>query len=184
MIIAVIYTTFAVAKIIFFRLSFLNCKSYVYNCDDHPSFNSYCCCSVLLQHRIDSSTRQCSNVWLIRRRLIIQTNVLLLAATACEWKLISRLLRSKSSHTKYRKNKSTYLVCRFLSLLRWLCCRVPHTNLLWTHCSAPKQFDLLRKCPHLYQYPRRTQPPLYSGVEKMLPQEGWTLLGRVFAFQS
>ena len=25
---------------IFFRLSFRNCKSCVYNCDDHPSFNS------------------------------------------------------------------------------------------------------------------------------------------------
>ena len=69
MIIAVIYATFAVAKRkpeknsglygirtldlcdtgatsnpvqawIFFRLSFRNCKRCVYNCDDHPSFNS------------------------------------------------------------------------------------------------------------------------------------------------
>ena len=28
---------------IFFRLSFRNCKSCVYNCDDHPSFNSSLC---------------------------------------------------------------------------------------------------------------------------------------------
>ena len=28
------------ASLSFFRLSFRNCKSYVYNGDDHPSFNS------------------------------------------------------------------------------------------------------------------------------------------------
>ena len=27
---------------IFFRLTFPNCKSCVYNCDDHPSFNCFC----------------------------------------------------------------------------------------------------------------------------------------------
>ena len=42
MIIAVIYATYADAKRMqfFFRLSFRNCISCVYNCDDHPSFNS------------------------------------------------------------------------------------------------------------------------------------------------
>ena len=56
MIIAVIYATFAVAKRmpyqpypvqarIFFRLSFCNCKSCIYNTNDHPSFNSSLCSS-------------------------------------------------------------------------------------------------------------------------------------------
>ena len=36
---------------IFFRLSFPNCKSCVYNCDDHPSFKCFrfcCCCCLVL----------------------------------------------------------------------------------------------------------------------------------------
>ena len=35
---------------IFFRLTFPNCKSCVYNCDDHPSFNCFCfwCCCCLV----------------------------------------------------------------------------------------------------------------------------------------
>ena len=72
MIIAVIYATFAAAKrkpekAFFFRLSFRNCKSRIYNCDDHSSFNNinnnncgrskqelaYCCRGTFGQPRKD-----------------------------------------------------------------------------------------------------------------------------------
>ena len=32
----------------FFRLFFPNCKSCVYNCDDHPSFKFFCFCCLVL----------------------------------------------------------------------------------------------------------------------------------------
>ena len=61
---------------IFFRLPFLNCKSCVYNCDDHPSFNA--------KERVTKQKILCSRTLFLMNSLPHRCNLTLVYSNICE----------------------------------------------------------------------------------------------------